>query len=139
MGSGTPTETFRAASNGESSMSNQRSREAYAREKLLQAVNALATLPGTVQERLAEAARHIILVRPDDIQDEALRRTFIGIHDDLSFQFAVGSEGRINATMRITDDQDAEKIARRILDLGRDLAERYYRRLERECIERGET
>jgi hypothetical protein len=120
-------------------MSDQQSREAYAREKLFQAVHALGTLPGTVQERLADAARHLILVQPDDIPDEALRRTFIGIHDDLSFQTATGSEGRINATMRITDDQDAEKIAHRILDLDRDLAERYYRRLERERIERGET
>ena len=51
----------------------------YALEKLTDAVCALATGPGRVQERLSEAAIDIIRIRPADIQDDVLRRLLIGI------------------------------------------------------------
>jgi hypothetical protein len=89
----------------------------YALEKLMQAVDALATGSGRVQERLANAAIHLVPVRPEDISDEDLRRAFLGVMDDLSYAQVEGDEGRILATMKITSDEDARAIARRIVDL----------------------
>jgi hypothetical protein len=89
----------------------------YALEKLMQAVDALATGSGRVQERLANAAIHLVPVRPEDISDEDLRRAFIGVMDDLSYAQVEGDEGRILATMKITSDEDARAIACRIVDL----------------------
>ena len=84
----------------------------YALEKLADALYALATGSGRVQERLGDAAIFLIRVRPEDISDENLRRVFAGVMDDLSYE-----EGNIRATMRLTDDEDARSIARRILEL----------------------
>jgi hypothetical protein len=90
----------------------------YALEKLTDAVDALATGAGRVQERLGHAAIHLVRVRPEDIPDENLRRVFAGVMDDLSYAQAQGDdEGNIRATMRLTDDEDARAIARRIVDL----------------------
>jgi hypothetical protein len=93
----------------------------YALEKLMQAVDALATGADRVQERLAEAARHLVPVRPEDISDEYLRRTFIGVRDDLSLAQAQGDEGRILATLKTMDDDKAGAIARWILGLHHEL------------------
>ena len=57
----------------------------YALEKLADALYALATGSGRVQERLGDAAIFLIRVRPEDISDENLRRIFIGVMDDLSY------------------------------------------------------
>jgi hypothetical protein len=54
-------------------------------------------------------------VRREDISDEELRRTFIGVIDDLSYAKAQGEEGRILAMLKITNDEDARAIARRIV------------------------
>ena len=89
----------------------------YALEKLMQAVDALATGSARVQERLADAAIFLIRVRREDISDEDLRRTFIGVIDDLSYAKAQGDEARIFATLKITNDEDARAIARRIFHL----------------------
>ena len=64
----------------------------YALEKLTDAVDALATGAGRVQERLGHAAIHLVRVRPEDIPDENLRRVFAGVMDDLSYAQAQ-SEG----------------------------------------------
>ena len=94
----------------------------YALEKLTDAVDALATGAGRVQERLGHAAIHLVRVRPEDISDENLRRVFAGLMDDLSYaQAQGGDEGNIRATMRLTDDEDARAIARRIVDLYHEL------------------
>jgi hypothetical protein len=53
----------------------------YALEKLADAVAALATGSGRVLDRLFEASTYLIRVRPEDIPDEDLRRTFIGVMD----------------------------------------------------------
>jgi hypothetical protein len=61
-------------------------------------------------------------VRPEDIPDEDLRRTFIGVmEDDLIYAQPQGDEGRILATLRISNDEEARCVARRILDLHREL------------------
>ena len=86
-------------------------------KKLTDAVYALATGPGRVQERLVEAAIYLIRIRPVDIADEDLRRMLIAIKDDLSFDEPKGKEGRIAATLQETADADASEISRRILEL----------------------
>jgi hypothetical protein len=42
-----------------------------------------------------------------------MRRIFAGIMDDLRFTEAKHGEGRIRATLAITDDEDASAIAHR--------------------------
>jgi hypothetical protein len=44
-------------------------------------------------------------------------RTFNGVMDDLSYAEARSNEGRILATLKITNDEDANAIARRIVHL----------------------
>jgi hypothetical protein len=83
----------------------------------------LATLPGTVQERLNAAWLHLILAQPKDMPNDALRRVLIGIRDDLSFQSPTVEVGGVAETLKIMSDEDARNIARRILDLHRDLEE----------------
>ena len=87
-----------------------------ARESLKQAVDSLAIGPGRVRERLEHAALFITHIQSNDVPDGHLRR-LNGIKDDLTCEPPLGVEGRISATLRITSDEDARKIARRILDL----------------------
>jgi hypothetical protein len=89
----------------------------YAKEKSTDAVDSLATGAGRVQERLSLAADFLIRLRPDDFPEGELRRKFIGIWDDLTFDQPTGDEGNIPATLNRTDDEDARAIARRILSL----------------------
>lgn len=88
-----------------------------ARESLKQAVDSLAIGPGRVRERLEHAALFITHIQSNDVPDGHLRRMLNGIKDDLTCEPPLGVEGRISATLRITSDEDARKIARRILDL----------------------
>jgi hypothetical protein len=89
----------------------------YALEKLTQAVDELATGAGPLRKRLFEAETYLSRISPEQVPEGDLRRTLIGINDDLSFDEPTGNEGRINATLRGTDDEDATAIARRILEL----------------------
>jgi hypothetical protein len=91
--------------------------ELYVLEKLVQAVYALVTHSGRVQERLEEAYRDLISAQPDDVADDELRRMLVGIKDDLTFDQPAGSEGRLKATLRNLNDEDASAIAARILML----------------------
>jgi hypothetical protein len=78
--------------------------KSYAYEKLMQAVHALATGVGPLQERLGDAALFLIRLQPQDFpEDKVLRRTFNGVIDDLSFD-----QGQIAATMNNTSDEDAK-------------------------------
>jgi hypothetical protein len=99
----------------------------YVLEKLIQAVDTLATGAGRVQERLAEAFMHFHPARPEDIPYEDLRRIFAGIKDDLTFEATQSGTGSLHATMKITSDEDARIIARRILDLYLELGDRLKR------------
>ena len=65
--------------------------------------------PADVRDRLFEASTYLTRVRPEDIPDEDLRRTFIGVmEDDLSYAQPQGDEGRIYAPRwRITNGQEA--------------------------------
>jgi hypothetical protein len=94
----------------------------HALENLSDAVDALAAGSGRVRDRLLEASTYLIRVRPEDIPDDDLRRTFIAVmEDDLSYAQPQGDEGRILATLRIINDEEACSVARRILDLHRQL------------------
>ena len=79
-------------------------------------MDALDTGAGHVQERLGHAAIHLFRVHPEDISDGNLRRTFIGVMDDLSYAQAQGGR-RILATLKTMGDEDAMAIARSILEL----------------------
>jgi hypothetical protein len=90
--------------------------------KLSQAVEEIgSTDSGNLRARLCEAAVYIRSIRPDEIPDEELRRVLVGVKDDLRFAEPSGDEGRLIASFRITNDEDASAIARRIYDLHRDL------------------
>jgi hypothetical protein len=89
----------------------------YAWEKLMQAVDSLATGTGRLQERLADAALFLIRLKPDDIPEGDLRRTFLGVMDDLTYTPPQGEEGSIAASLKITNDEDARAIAKRIVAL----------------------
>ena len=87
----------------------------YALEKLADALYALATGSGRVQERLGDAAIFLIRVRPEDISDENLRRIFIGVMDDLSYaqaQWWPLREEKKQATIRLTSHEDGASIPR---------------------------
>jgi len=96
---------------------NPSDRELYVLEKLDQAVHALATGAGCVQERLEEAYRFLVAARPEEVSDRELRRVLVGIKDDLTFEEPVYREGRLKATVQGLDDEDASAIAARILTL----------------------
>ena len=49
--------------------------------------------------------------------DGDLRRAFVDIMVALTTQEAQGSEGRLVETLKVMDDEDAENIARGIVDL----------------------
>jgi len=89
----------------------------YAQEKLMQAIDTLATGTGTIQDRLGGAALYLIRLKPEDFPEGDLRKLFQGVKDDLTFEPAKGDEGTIAATLRITDDEDARAIAKRIVSL----------------------
>jgi hypothetical protein len=93
----------------------------YALEKLVEAVDALVTGAGGVRERLFEAARFLIRIRPEDIPDSELRRTFTDIKRTLTSEPAEGDEGLITATLRAKSEDEAGMIARLIFDLYREL------------------
>ena len=74
--------------------------------------------PAACRSAWATRQYFLVRVRPEDISDENLRRIFIGVMDDLSYaQSQGGDKGNIRATKRLTDDEDARSIARRILEL----------------------
>lgn len=93
----------------------------YALEKLVEAVDALVTGAGGVRERLFEAARFLIRIRPEDIPDSELRHTLTEIKRTLTAAPAEDDEGSITATLRAKSEDEAGTIARLIFDLYREL------------------
>ena len=88
----------------------------YALEKFGQTVHDLITHPDRVQDRLRAAYRRFHPVRATDLPEGELRRLFIGIKDDLTFdEFCPGQrEGRLGATLERLSDEDASAVAGRI-------------------------
>src|SRR5215467_7498343 len=90
-------------------------------EKLSQAVRELDSHARPIQERLAKAATHLIQIQPHQLSDNNMRRTLAGIKDDLTFGEPEGTKDRVVATLRNTDDADANAIATRTVKLYRAL------------------
>ena len=89
----------------------------YALEKLADAAAVVENGGASVRARLFRAFHHLHRVRPEDMPDGDLRRAFVDIMVALTTQEAQGSEGRLVATLKVMDDEDAENIARGIVDL----------------------
>jgi hypothetical protein len=100
----------------------------YALGKLAEAADELVTGAGPIRARLKEAFRYLVPVPPNEIPDEELRRIFADeVVKALTSEQAQGDEGRLEATLRITSDEDASVIARRILELYLELDRRLLR------------
>ena len=89
----------------------------YALEKLADAADALATGTGSVRERLFEAFTDLVRIGPEDMPDGELRLAFAELMGALTSEEAKGTEGRLGATLMIVDDEQAQNIARAIVDL----------------------
>jgi hypothetical protein len=89
----------------------------YALEKLADAADALETGAGNVHERLFEAFTDLVLIGPGDMPDGELRLAFAELMGALTSEEAKGTEGRLVATLMIVDDEQAQNIARAIVDL----------------------
>jgi hypothetical protein len=93
----------------------------YSERKLFEALFTLATGSGTLRERLAGAAQHLIGLSVNTayhFPDEATARECRGIVEDLTiFEPESADEGRIDATTRNLIDHDAHAIAKRIVEL----------------------
>jgi hypothetical protein len=90
----------------------------YGRQKLWQAVDALATGTGTIQERLANAAMGLSGLRPFENQlPVELHSQLKAIVQDLTRTPAQGDEGSIKATTRTMSEEEGAKLAKRIFSL----------------------
>ena len=89
----------------------------YGREKLWQAVNALATGSGSIQERLENAAIFLIRLQAGEDLPEEHRATFEAILHELTKEQATGDEGNIRATLANTSSERGRALAGRILSL----------------------
>jgi hypothetical protein len=97
----------------------------YAWEKLYEAVHTLAVADGPLAERLEYAAQYLNRLKPDDFGDEAQRRKFVGIREDLTIEEPRNAgEGRIRATTQLLSGHDAHAIAVRIFELFMELTDR---------------
>ena len=94
--------------------------ELYALEKFGQAVHELITHPGRVQDRLHAAFLRFHPVRATDLPEGGLRRLFVGIKDDLTFDEPYDGEA---TTLQGVSDEDASAVAGRIWRLYCDLGD----------------
>jgi hypothetical protein len=89
----------------------------YALEKLADAADALETGAGSVHERLFEAFTCLVRIGPEDMPDGDLRLAFAELMGALTCEEAKGTEGQLVATLKVMDDEQAQNIARAIVDL----------------------
>ena len=90
---------------------------AYALRTMADADDALETGAGTVHERLFEAFTHLARLGPEDIPDGELRPAFAELMAALTSETPKGTEGRLVATLKVMDQEQAQNIARAIVDL----------------------
>jgi hypothetical protein len=81
------------------------------------AADAVETGAGTVYERLFEAFTHLARIGPEDIPDGDLRAAFAELMAALTSERPKGTEGRLVATLKVIDEEQAQSIARAIVDL----------------------
>lgn len=91
--------------------------EEYVREKLAQAVHALATSTEPLHQRLFLAALATSTLQPRDFVDDRSRAGFGAIREMLTRHEALADEGRVGATLARMSDDEARSVAQRILEL----------------------
>jgi hypothetical protein len=91
--------------------------EEYVREKLAEAVHALATGTGPLRQRLFLAALVTSTLQPRDFADAQSRAAFGAVREMLTRHEALADEGRIGATLAPMSDDEARSVARRIVEL----------------------
>jgi hypothetical protein len=90
----------------------------YAKQKLWQAVHALATRDGSLQGRLADAVVYLVDLRSmDSAIAPEYREKLTAILDSLTSEPPAGGEGAISATTRKMTIEEARRIADSIWDL----------------------
>jgi hypothetical protein len=92
-------------------------RALYALEELADAADALETGAGSIHERLFEAFTDPVRIGPEDVPDGELRPAFAELTAALTSEEPKGAEGRLVATLMVMDDEQAQDIARAIVDL----------------------
>jgi hypothetical protein len=90
---------------------------AYALRTMADAADAVETGAGTVHERLFEAFTHLTRIGPEDLPDGDLRAAFAELIAALTSERPRGTEGRLVATLKMIDEEQAQSIARAIVDL----------------------
>jgi hypothetical protein len=91
--------------------------EEYVRERIAQAVHALATGTGPLRQRLFLAALATSTLQPRDFVDDESRAAFGAIREMLTRHEARADEGRVGATLARMSDDEARSVARRLLEL----------------------
>jgi DnaJ-domain-containing protein 1 len=91
--------------------------EDYVRERLAQAVHALATGTEPLRRRLFLAALATSTLQPRDFVDEESRAAFGAFREMLTRHEARADEGRVGATLARMSDDEARSVARRLLEL----------------------
>lgn len=87
------------------------------KEILWVAIHTLATGEGSLQERLASAAMGLISLPAKNGLPEKYQEALESIIQDLTKEPAKGNEGRIQATTCEMNDQEASRVADKILGL----------------------
>ena len=90
----------------------------YAYEKLMVAVDVLATSPQSIQDRIEDAfISGFSRINPNEDLPEKLRADFQQLQNQVTRVPATGDEGTLRATMRVVTDEEATEIAEKILHL----------------------
>jgi len=91
--------------------------EDYVREKLAQAVHALATGTGPLHQRLLLASLATSTLQPRDFVDDESRAGLGAIIEMLTRHEALADEGRVRATLARMSADEARSVAKRFLEL----------------------
>jgi hypothetical protein len=83
----------------------------FGREKFYQAVDSLVTGTGSIQDRLESAAMVLTPLNPNEFLPKEMHDEFGEIHHLLTKTPAQGDEGKIRATLQLTSDEEASKLA----------------------------
>ncbi|MGA2966134.1 MAG: hypothetical protein ABSD64_07970 [Terriglobales bacterium] len=87
------------------------------KEVLWVAIDTLVKSQGSLQERLASAAMGLVSLPAENGLPKEYQEALESIIQDLTKEPAKGNEGRIQATTRKMNDQEAKLVAGRILGL----------------------
>src|SRR5436309_3415518 len=95
----------------------------YTQQKFWEAINALVSGTGRIQERLESAGRSLVILQHHGADDAAfvkqpeLQRRFDQVMDRLTSTPARGDEGTIRASAHALTDDEGREIANEIFSL----------------------